>query len=74
MVTLSSKILNERRYAINRVGIEKDVMPVVVLESLQAAFPKTEFIDVSAILIEQRVMKPKEEVELRCAPMAKKPL
>jgi creatinase len=64
LINLAKNLLAERGYAINRIGIEKDVMPVCVLEALQGALPKTDLIDVSATLMEQRVVKSKEEVDL----------
>ncbi|MCP4392605.1 MAG: aminopeptidase P family protein [Gammaproteobacteria bacterium] len=64
LIDLAKNLLAERGYSIDRVGIEKDVMPVCVLEALQGAFPSSDLIDISATLMEQRVVKSKEEVDL----------
>jgi len=63
-VQTTKKLLMERGYVLDRIGVEKDVMPVGVLETLQASFPGSDFTDVSTTLMEQRLVKSTEEVDL----------
>lgn len=64
LVGVAGNLLAERGYALDRIGVEKDTIPVGVLESLQAALPGSGFVDVSTTLMEQRVVKSTEEVDL----------
>ena len=64
LVGTAKKLLAERGYALDRIGVEKDVMPVSVLDSLRGALPGSAFIDISTTLMEQRVVKSTEEVDL----------
>ncbi len=59
LVQASREWLVERDCALDRVGIEMDVMPVGVLESLKVSLPRSNFTDVSTILMEHRVVKSK---------------
>ncbi len=64
LVQASREWLVERDCALDRVGIEMDVMPVGVLESLKVSLPRSNFTDVSTMLMEHRVVKSKEEIDL----------
>ncbi len=64
LVDVAKELFAERGYALDRIGVEKDVMPVAVLESLRGALPGSDFIDISTTLMEQRVVKSVEEVDL----------
>ncbi len=64
LVQTTKKLLVERGFALDRIGVEKDVMPVGVLETLQASLPGSDFTDVSTTLMEQRLVKSTEEVDL----------
>ena len=64
LVGTAKKLLAERGYALDRIGVEKDVMPVSVLDLLRGALPGSAFIDISTTLMEQRVVKSTEEVDL----------
>jgi len=48
----------------SRVGIEHAEIPAAILEPLRAACPQLEFVDVSSLLQEIRVIKDREEIQL----------
>jgi Xaa-Pro aminopeptidase len=64
LVQATKELLVERNCALDRIGVEMDVMPVGVLASLTASLPGSNFADVSTTLMEQRLVKSKEEVDL----------
>jgi Xaa-Pro aminopeptidase len=57
-------VLDERGITLDRIGVEKDVMPVGVFEGLRESLPGSIFVDVSTALMEQRLVKSAEEVDL----------
>ncbi len=64
LVRITKELLVERGYALDRIGVEKDVMPVGVLDTLRESLPGSDFTDVSTALMEQRLVKSAEEVDL----------
>ncbi len=64
LMGITKGLLAERGYALDRIGVEKDVMPVAVFETLRSALPASDYIDISTTLMEQRVVKSAEEVDL----------
>ncbi len=64
LMAIAKEVLAERGCALDRVGVEKDVMPVGVHEALHTALPGSDFVDVSTALMEQRLVKSSEEVDL----------
>ncbi|SVD76612.1 uncharacterized protein METZ01_LOCUS429466, partial [marine metagenome] len=64
LMAIAKEVLAERGCALDRVGVEKDVRPVGVHEALHTALPGSDFVDVSTALMEQRLVKSSEEVDL----------
>jgi Xaa-Pro dipeptidase len=56
--------LRAERLERRRIGLELDVLPVQLFSKIQAALPNTSFIDISPLIISQRVIKDEDELEL----------
>lgn len=46
------------------VGVEKDILPVNYFENMANAVPSTKFVDISPLILRQRSIKTKKEIEL----------
>ncbi|WP_339059973.1 Xaa-Pro peptidase family protein [Tepidibacillus marianensis] len=53
----------EREISIKRMGLELDVLPYAQVQRLQKAFVETQFVDVSALIRQQRSVKSPYEIE-----------
>lgn len=63
VIKRTKDIFSERGVSARRVGIEEDVMPERMYKALGESFSQSEFIDISTGLMEQRLIKSREELE-----------
>lgn len=59
------KVFKDRGLAARRIGMEEDTVPVRTLNYIKEALPGSEFVDISDVMMMQRVIKSKEEIDVQ---------
>ena len=58
------KVFEERGLAANRIGLEEDTLPTRTLRLVEEAFPGTAIVDISDVMMRERIIKSEEEIEV----------
>ena len=64
VIEQTKQVLSDRGVKAGRVGVEEDVIPQKMYKALVESLPHSEFLDVSTELMEQRLIKSEEEVQV----------